>query len=307
MRSKSDLFSLRGAAVLCAIAASGCASAPRMVDTHAVNACAVPAAVTAEDAIVRLPFDIVHGRVYVDARVNGGGPYRFAIDTGAGGLGRADASLTNALSLPVVGREQTSDGVNTATVETVRINSLELGGMMIRDIDVITRDYSSSAPPGAAISGIIGRDFFADGLLVIDFPSRTLTFTRSHGLSSGDEGALAYERPFRVPVTIGDQTVEGNLDTGASVTMVFPRALYDQVRAGPLEAAGQGQLTNTVIDSSRTVVHGPVRVGGASVSDVEVRVSDRFPELLVGGQVLQSYIIAIDQRTRLVAICQPNG
>lgn len=278
-----------------------------MVDTHAVNACAVPAAVTAEDAIVRLPFDIVHGRVYVDARVNGGGPYRFAIDTGAGGLGRADASLTNALSLPVVGREQTSDGVNTATVETVRINSLELGGMMIRDIDVITRDYSSSAPPGAAISGIIGRDFFADGLLVIDFPSRTLTFTRSHGLSSGDEGALAYERPFRVPVTIGDQTVEGNLDTGASVTMVFPRALYDQVRAGPLEAAGQGQLTNTVIDSSRTVVHGPVRVGGASVSDVEVRVSDRFPELLVGGQVLQSYIIAIDQRTRLVAICQPNG
>jgi hypothetical protein len=30
-----------------------------------------------------------------------------------------------------------------------------------------TRDYSSKAPVGAEIAGIVGRDFFADGLLVI--------------------------------------------------------------------------------------------------------------------------------------------
>jgi len=267
----------------------------------------VPAAISADDIVMRVPFEIVHGRVYVNARVNGGGPYRFAIDTGASGLGRADASLTSALSLPVVGTAQTSDGVNTATVETVRINSLDLGGMVMTDMDVITRDFSSGAPPGAAISGIIGRDFFADGLLVIDFPARIVTFSRSRGLATSDEGVLSYERPFRVPVIIGDQTVEGNLDTGASVTMVFPRTLYDQIKAGPLEVAGQGTLTNTVIDSSRTIVLGPVRVGGASVSDIEVRVSDRFPELLVGGQVLQNYVVAIDQRSHLVAICSPNG
>jgi hypothetical protein len=41
------------------------------------------------------------------------------------------------------------------------------------------------------------------------------------------------------------------------------------------------------------------------MSDVEARVSDRIRELLVGGEVLQNYLVAIDQRSRSVAICPP--
>jgi len=268
------------------------------------DACAMARSSQA-DALVQLPFDIVQGRVYVQAHVNGSGPYTFAIDTGASGFGRADASLTQLLNLPVVGTAETSDGVSSATVTTIRLDALELGGLERTGLEVITRDYSSDAPPGVAISGIIGRDFFADGLLVIDFPNRTLSFSQSSDLSSGVEGVLRYERPFRVPVSIGDITVEGNLDTGAAVTLVLPQSLYERVVAGPLEAAGQGQLTNTTIATGRAMVNGPLRIGGAVVSDVEARVSDRFPELLVGGRVLQNYLVAIDQRSQSVAICPP--
>lgn len=284
----------------------GCAHASASASASAASpvpsACAL-ADIPDTEADMRLPFEIVHGRVYVQARVNGTGPHTFAIDTGASGLGRADASLTAALGLEVIGAVQNSDGVTAASADTVHLDSLDVGGVVRTDLDVITRDYSSKAPEGAEIAGIVGRDFFADGLLVIDFPGRTVSFSRSRGLAANTLGALAYERPFRVPVMIGDHRVEANLDTGAGASMVFPRALYETVAGGPLEAAGQGSLSNTTISLDRGQLLGPVRIGDIAVSDIEVHVSDEFPELFVGAEVLQHHVLAFDQRTQRVAVC----
>jgi hypothetical protein len=60
-----------------------------------------------------------------------------------------------------------------------------------------------------------------------------------------------------------------------------------------------------VIETSRGMVEGPVRIGGVSVSNVEARVADRYPELMIGGQVLQNFVVAIDQRSQRVAVCAP--
>jgi len=293
------------AAVPALLLAAGCAHAPDAAAGPVPGACTLSRIPEAE-ADMRLPFEIVHGRVYVQARVNGTGPHTFAIDTGASGLGRADASLTAALGLEVTGAATNSDGVAVASADTVHLDSLDLGGLVRTNLDVITRDYSSKAPAGAEIAGIAGRDFFADGLLVIDFPARTVSFSRSRTIPPDAPGALAYERPFRVPVVIGERVVEANLDTGAGATMVFPRALYDSVAGGPLAAAGQGSLSNTTISLERGLLHGPVRIGDVTVSDIEVRVSDEFPEIFVGAEVLQHHVLAFDQRTRQVAVC-PAG
>jgi len=257
------------------------------------------------DAVVSVPFEVVDGRVYVTARVDGKGPFRFAVDTGASGLGRADARLVAALGLSVSGSGRSSDGVATAQVDTVPLASLELGGLVRRDLSVITRDYNGRMSKEAAFDGIIGRDFFADGLLVIDYPKRRLTFTRNAGLQRGAPGVLGYERPFRVPVTIGAVTVEGQLDTGANTAFVLPKPLFDRVGGGPVIASAEGRLTNTTIKTERATVAGPFRIGAASLANVEVRVSDRFPELLVGAHALQKFALLIDQRSASVALCPP--
>ena len=255
------------------------------------------------DAALRVPFRVVDGRIYVDARVNGAGPFPFAIDTGASGMGRADASLTARLSLPVEGSGETSDGVASVRVDMTRFATLDLGGFVRRDLRVITRDYTGKLAPDAKFAGIIGRDFFADGLLVIDYPARMLTFSRGAGLVRGAPDVLGYERAFRVPVSIGDVAAEANLDTGANVTFVLPKTLFDRVSGGPVTAAGSGRLTNTTVETGRATVRGPFRIGAASLSDVEVRVSDRYPELLAGAHALQHFAILIDQRSKSVALC----
>lgn len=261
------------------------------------------ASAPSEDFQMKVPFDVVDGRIYVQARVNGRGPFRLAVDTGASGWGRADASLVSALHLKAGKSTVTSDSVKAAPVATVRLDSLELGGLSRQDLDVIARDYSRRMQAGAAFYGIIGRQFFANGLLIVDYPDRTLLFTRKLSLSPMQENVLGYRRPFRVPVSIGGLRTEGNLDTGADVTFVLPKSLFERVSDAPLQTAGRGRLTNTVIETKRATVHGPFRMGGVSLSDVQVRVSNRYPELLVGARALQHFVVMIDQRSKSIALC----
>lgn len=257
-----------------------------------------------QSAVMRAPFEMVDGRIYVQVRVNGAGPYRFMFDTGASGMGRADTRLVRELSIPVVGTTTNSDGVNTAQIDLVRLESLSLGGMTRENVEVLSRDYHRDGET-ISISGIVGRDFFGDGLLVIDYPARMLVFTRS-SLRSGDAGVLAYREGFRVPVTIGAETVEGRLDTGSNLTMHLPRSLYDRVGADPLVRAGEGRRANTVFQLYSTRLHGPVRIGAVSAGGISVMVSDRAPFLNIGAGFLKDYVVALDQRSQLVALCPPD-
>ncbi|MBD7952921.1 aspartyl protease family protein [Stenotrophomonas sp. Sa5BUN4] len=253
---------------------------------------------------LQVPFDIVDGRIYLQVQVNGRGPFRFAVDTGASGIGRADSRLATTLDLLLHGQATTSDGVSSASVQTVRIDSLALGAVVRRDVEVITRDYNAHNAPEAAFMGILGRGFFGDGLLVIDYPRRMLSFSRTQQLPTQGPNVLRYEQAFRVPVRIGREQVLGQLDTGANVSFVLPRVLYDTVSARPLEAAGRSRLTNSQVEAQRATVQGPIEIGQLRLADVEVRVSAKYPELLIGAHALQQAVVLIDQRARAVAICR---
>lgn len=257
----------------------------------------------ADSFTVHVPFDVVDGRIYVQAQVNGRGPFRFAVDTGASGLGRADKSLVSSLGLKTHGTSSTSDGVQSATVDTVRLDSLQLGGLSRQGFEVIARDYGSRMKAEAAFHGILGREFFADGLLILDYPTKTLSFSPALSLPASGDQILKYERAFRVPVSIGGNRLEGNLDSGANVSLVMPQAMYDKVASAPLKDAGQGTLANTRIETKRGVLDQAVTIGSSRLTGVEVRVAERFPELLVGAHILQRYTVMIDQRTKAVALC----
>ena len=257
-------------------------------------------------AIVSIPFRNVDGRVYVSARVNGRGPFTFAVDSGASGMARADIRLVAALKLQPEGRRETSDGITTAAVPTVRLATVGIGRLKHTSLDVITRDYNRNSRPEAAIAGILGREFFADGLLVIDYRRNRLIFTQSRSLASGIPGAVAYARPFRVRTLIGAVETLGNVDTGANVAVVVPRPLFEAASAGQTGEERNGTLTNTTIRTFKATLSVPVRIGDLVLTEAEARVSGNFPELLIGGPALTGSALLIDQRSHTLAICPPR-
>ena len=257
-----------------------------------------------EDLAMQVPFEVVDGRIYVQAKVNGRSPFRFAIDTGTSGLGRADTSLVSALGLKIGHPTANSDGVKTTEIDSTMLSSLNVGGLNRENVQVITRDYNSKMAPEAAFAGIVAREFFSDGLLIIDYPKKTISFSRKLSLSPRQNGVLQYDRPFRIPIYIAGVRTEGNLDTGANVAFVLPQSLFEKLGGTPLQQAGHGQLANSKIKTERSTVHGPFQIGQASLWDTEVRVSERYPEVIVGAHALQSFSVLIDQRSKSVAVCQ---
>jgi predicted aspartyl protease len=255
-------------------------------------------------ALFDVPFDLVDGRIYVQAQVNDTGPFRFAVDTGASGMARADSRLVRTLALPPGGSALNFDGLQSAQATTVHIDSLSLGALRHRDIAAIARDYNARQPEPATFDGILARGFFSDGLLTIDYPRQRLQFTRGRGLSADQPDTLPYTRAFRIPVTIGTLQTEAQLDTGANVTLVLPSTQYAKASAAGLPAQrerltlGHGELS-----SGRVHFGGTLQAGALTMRDFEVRVADRYPEAVIGAHALQASVVLIDQRSQRVAIC----
>ncbi len=265
------------------------------------RACSRSAA--AGELLIDVPFEVVDGRIYVDVRVNDAGSFRFAVDSGASGMARADVRLVRALNLPAGDAASNFDGVRTADEATVRFDALALGKVRREGIIAISRNYNARQTEAAAFDGILARDFFSDGLLAIDFPQRRLRFRRDHALLASDPDTMPYTRAFRIPVSIGAVTTQAQMDTGANVTLVLPTAIYQRVSSRSVNADGSLTLSHGEVDGGRTWLDGTLRVGEVALRNIEARVSKRYPETLVGAHALQDTTVFIDQRTKRVAVC----
>ena len=254
-----------------------------------------------------IPFEVDHGHIFVSAFVNGAGPYRFGFDTGASGLGRVDRRLTSSLSLPAIGEAVTSDGVRTATAETVQVKDLRLGKLERRDIALISRDYNKGRPSDAQpIMGIIARDFFADELVTIDYPRRTITFSDAK-LDSKKRDAVAYGTGFTISVCFASGCYPAKVDTGSSRGIVVPMDLVGKIAATPPVLIGQGLRTNGVSNLYEMQLNEPVRIAGLTVSPRKILYADPSDDVInVGTDFLKDYILTIDQRSHLLRISAPS-
>jgi hypothetical protein len=253
-----------------------------------------------------LPFELDHGHIFLSAFVNGKGPYRFGFDTGASGMGRVDSSLTAALSLPPAGQATTSDGVTTATADVVAVDSLRVGDLEKRGLSLLSRDYNRGRKPGLKpIEGIVARDFFADRLVTIEYPSHLIRFTQG-ALDPKEAGVVAYGPSFTISVCFASGCYRAKVDTGSSRGIVIPKALVAKVAAAPPVAMGQGMRTNGSGSLYEMKLNEPVKVAGVTATVDKLTYAEPSGDVInVGSDFLKDYVLTIDQRHRLLRISKP--
>lgn len=255
-------------------------------------------------AQITIPFELEQGRIYVGAFVNGRGPYRFMVDTGASGHGRLDERLVKELSLKYSGTALNSDSVNTAEVRTVVLDSLRIGGMTLDNANVLSRDYNRNLRPGAKILyGLIGRDFFAERLLTIDYPRKQMTVSRG-SLVAGQPGVVNYEDTLAYPIKLGSFEAEGHIDTGSNADAHLPMEWSKKLGLTGLEPAGEGRRANTVFKLFAAkepievnVAHTRARIRRAMFSELANAIN-------IGGMFFQNNgcVIMIDIKRRLLKV-----
>lgn len=178
-----------------------------------------------------VPFSWIDNRVFVDATIDGRGPFHLLLDTGA------EASITPATARTLglaVGAGERESGVGSATVATgtTSLHELRVGPAVLDDLSVhvLPLDGLENMFGTARIDGILGLPLFERYAVTHDFIHHVLRIVPSRAdappppLPHGAV-ALPFERPAQIPViaaTLDGVAGKFGVDTGArSALLVF--------------------------------------------------------------------------------------
>ncbi len=160
------------------------------------------------------------GRIWAPVTINGKGPFRLALDTGASRSGiSADVADTLGLS-PDTSRSVLLRGaMGSMAVPTVHVDSFEVG-------DVIETPATLPILPTAlgGAEGVLGMEGFIDKRVFIDFGHDVITITHSHGeRAPRDFTSIPVERSasnlLLIRALVGGVRVQAFIDTGAQTTI----------------------------------------------------------------------------------------
>jgi Aspartyl protease len=228
------------------------------------------------ESLFACPTTLDHiGRVVVPVLVNGKGPFRFVIDTGAS-HSTVSPRLVHELGLtvsqvPLINLEGIT---GSAPVPAVMIRTLKAGSMVIRDTSVPVLE----TPMMAGTDGILGIAGISDISLLVDFQRNRVRIARALEPDIRFEYSRVHTRfvsggLMAIPAYVGHVRVLAIIDTGSERTLGNP-ALRAALRLD--EAPGQldpvtavygatRQVETGLMVASPTIALGPLRVNGVGI------------------------------------------
>jgi predicted aspartyl protease len=305
MRLQTLMCVLAAMWIACASAASAeCLGADRL---EPIAAPAIP-----ELGVASGPVDRARGgRMVAPMMVNGTGPFRFIVDTGANRSAISQA-LADRLGLAAigVGDVHTVSGVISAPMTNV--DGFNYGGVELSATNTVP------IVQGAVLGGeegLLGVDGMRGRLLRVDFENRCIEISPAHrplprrrGWQT-IEGELRFGHLVVVEGRIRGQAINVLIDTGSDSTLANP-AFRDQLRSGLRVSRDRTDYARAYTAGTPIVMESAVLVprftmGGVEINGITAYVADfhifrlwgfqNEPALLIGMDVLsQTHAIAID-------------
>lgn len=237
---------------------------------------AAPQPLSPDDLLFACPTSLDHiGRVVASVMIDGKGPFRFVVDTGAN-YSTISPRLAGVLRLtPSIEQAIRVIGITgTAQVASVPIEKMQAGALVIEH----TRFPVIWASVMAGADGILGAAGLAEDRLLVDFRHNKVVITRAHGDSVPwgftrvwatrlDGGLLS------VAGTVGNVPVHAIIDTGSQHTLgnlALYQALYARERGkGKYLAAdvygATKQLGSGKLQMAPTIDLGAIKVAGVAL------------------------------------------
>ena len=179
---------------------------------------------------------IVHDRIVIPVMIDGKGPFRFLVDTGANGS-MISARLVETLGLvPGPGKLERVEGVTgTQPLPWVLIRRLRVG----RIVKTNVRMPICASPIVTHLGGILGMAGFGPVRIAVDFRHDRVAIDRSSpGMLWGFLDIHARRTPgglLMIPARVGGVYAEAVIDTGSPDTLgnfALRRALLERGRLG---------------------------------------------------------------------------
>lgn len=248
-----------------------------------------------------LPTSRCGGLFLTEAFINGQGPYRLIVDTGAGitildlrvglelGAQRADNwSITGA------------EGDRNRAGGLVRIEELVAGCVAMHEFDALTADLEPfQGAFDGGFHGILGFPAFKDAQLVVDYPADEVRLTKEElggascvPLAPPYEGGMAW-----IDLDLDGRTVKTAIDTGSNGGLDVPSELKPAIVSGPA-LAGATIAVGSVETTEIVRYRGEITLGPVVVEQPLGELTDGWAR--IGERLMRDFVVRIDQRSRLV-------
>ena len=262
----------------------------------------------AQPAIHSIPMEVLHGKPYVLAMVNGRGPFRFILDTGTGGDAIVTSELVALLNLPQAGKARLNDpsGKGGRSASLRLIDTLSLAGAEFHSIKAVEHSLINAEGP---CDGVLGFTLFKDVLLTIDYPAARVTFAEGQLLPDDSLSVHPFRMPDGVPIT--DLTIDGVaigalLDSGGA-GLSLPQRLIAQLHfssAPTVFARGESLSTRFPIKVARLATS--IRLGEITFDQPWIEINPAFPLANFGSIPMQHFAVTFDQHSLLVRFTGPR-
>jgi predicted aspartyl protease len=237
------------------------------------------------------------GRVWAPVYLNGVGPFRLVLDTGAN-RSAVTRSVASRIGAPIVDSQNARllGATGTSIVPAIYVDSIEVGDLLLdRSKVVIVDDVFGGA------EGVLGADGLGDKRVFIDFRNDAIDIRQARSRSRPPDYARVRVKRYRDHLLMFDVTLAGvrttaMLDTGAQTTIgntKLRQALERRARRGV-----ENRIVGVTLDEQIGLAFDapPVTIADVTVRGMRVtfgdfhifdawKMNDR-PALLIGMDII---------------------
>jgi hypothetical protein len=238
----------------------------------------------------------------ISVMINGRGPYRFGVETGAPFVA-VSRELVSTLGLRKVGGND--------QLPEYDIDSVTFGGASFRGVRV------ASIPRNArGVDGLLGLPFFQNVTFTVDYPANKLRITRDTLPAANGKDILPVSRvgPFwGVPIELAGKRFSAVLDTRSMAALsITPKGAEGLPFDGELRVVGRSSGAGLPdADVREGKLKGAARIGAYTFADPVLSMRELppgFPEgPLVGSRVLENFVMSLDQRKARIRLARTGS
>lgn len=243
-----------------------------------------------------VPFELLNNHIYVQAKLNGRGPFRLLCDTGGANIVTPD--VARALGLKTEGALQgRGAGEKSEDVALTKVDSVALGGVTLSSqVFAVFPFETLSSAEGVKVDGLVGYELFKRFIVKVDYQNSRLIITLPSAFSHPGTGtAVPFVFNGHIPQVEGE--IDGipgkfDIDTGsrASLDLMAPfveahnlKAKY-QPKFEAVTGWGVGGAARSAVTRASLLKLGPVEVRDP-VTELTLQKKGAFTSQYVAGNV----------------------